>query len=165
MNGPETRGLRSCRVRATSSFPVPVSPRMHTRVSLAATRSTWAMIFFMVSPVQMISCFPRRWRSWRFSDSRRCSFRAFSTVSSSLSVEMGFSRKSRAPSLVARTAISICACPDIITTGVGTSCDLRSASSESPSLPGMTTSERIKSKCCERARSRALAALSQTVAS
>src|SRR5438477_9033408 len=56
------------------------------------------------------------------------------------------SRKSRAPSLVARTAISICACPDIITTGVGTSCDLRSASSESPSLPGMTTSERIKSQ-------------------
>ena len=107
INGPDERGLLSCSVRATNSFPVPVSPRMQTRVSLAATRSTCAMTFFIASPVQTISCLPSRWRSCRFSDSRRCNLRAFSTVSRSLSVEIGFSRKSRAPSFVACTAISI----------------------------------------------------------
>src|ERR1039458_8381896 len=36
-NGPALRWLRSCSARAISSLPVPVSPRMQTRVSLAAT--------------------------------------------------------------------------------------------------------------------------------
>ena len=111
------RGLRSCSARAISSLPVPVSPRMQTRVSLAATRSTCAMTRRMASPEWTISCLPTRWRSSRFSSSRRFSLRTLSTVSSSLSVESGFSRKSTAPSRVARTAISILACPEIITTG------------------------------------------------
>ena len=46
--------------------------------------------------------------------------RVFSTVINSLSVESGFSRKSIAPSRVARTAISMLAWPETITTGVGT---------------------------------------------
>ena len=41
-----------------------------------------------------------------------------STVSSSLSVDSGFSRKSTAPRRVARTAMSIVACPEIMMTGV-----------------------------------------------
>ena len=112
-----------------------------------------------------MSCFPSRWRNCRFSRSSRCNFSALSTVSSSFSVEIGFSRKSRAPSRVARTAISICAWPDIMTTGVLNPCCLSSSSKASPSFPGITTSERIKSKFCAFASSSALAALSQTVAS
>jgi len=41
---------------------------------------------------------------------QRFSLRTLSTVSSNLSVESGFSRKSSAPRRVARTAISIFAC-------------------------------------------------------
>ena len=50
--------LRSCNVRATNSLPVPVSPSMHTRVSLGATRSIWAMMRRIASPCQTISCLP-----------------------------------------------------------------------------------------------------------
>ncbi len=164
-NGPLRRGLFSCRVRAASSFPVPVSPRMQTRVSLAATRSTCAITRCIASPVQMISCFPSRAFSCWFSCSRRFSLSAFSTVSSSLSVESGFSRKSSAPSRVARTAISMCACPDIITTGAVTPLVFKSSNSASPSRPGMTTSERIRSNSRAFASSSALPALSHTVAS
>ena len=57
-------------------------------------------------------------RSSRFSSSSRESLRAFSTVTSSLSVESGFSRKSSAPSRVALTAISMLAWPEIRTIGV-----------------------------------------------
>ncbi len=67
-------------------------------------------------------------------------------VSSSLSVESGFSRKSTAPRRVARTAISIFAWPEIITTGIVMPRLRRSSSSESPSLPGITTSDSIMSK-------------------
>ena len=90
---------------------------MQTRVSLAATRSTCAITRRMASPEYTISCLPTRCRSSRFSSSRRFSLSTLSTVSSSLSVESGFSRKSTAPSRVARTAISMLACPEIITTG------------------------------------------------
>ena len=41
--GSARRGLFSCSVRAINSLPVPVSPRMQTRVSLAATCSTCAI--------------------------------------------------------------------------------------------------------------------------
>ena len=119
-NGPLRRGLLSCSVRATSSLPVPVSPQMQTRDSLAATRSICAITRRMASPDQTISCLPSRALSSRFSCSRRLSLSAFSTVSSSLSVESGFSRKSSAPRRVARTAISMCAWPDIMTTGAVT---------------------------------------------
>ncbi len=37
--GSPARGLSSCRARATSSLPVPVSPRMSTLESVRATRS------------------------------------------------------------------------------------------------------------------------------
>jgi hypothetical protein len=144
---------------------VPVSPRMHTRDSLAATRSSCAITRLMVSPFHTISCLPSRCRSCWFSLSSLCSLSAFSTVSKSLSDEIGFSRKSRAPNRVALIAISMCACPDIITTGAVTPLRFSSSSNVRPSLPGMTTSERIRSKLSALASSRAFAALSQTVAS
>ena len=122
---------------------------MQTRVSLAATRSTCAITRRMASPECTISCLPTRWRSSRFSSSRRFSLRTLSTVSSSLSVESGFSRKSIAPSRVARTAISILACPEIITTGSEMPSARRSSSSARPSLPGITTSDSIMSKGCD----------------
>ena len=109
---------------------------MHTRVSLAATRSSCAITRRIASPFHTISCLPSRCRSCRFSISSRCSLRAFSTVSKSLSVEIGFSRKSSAPSRVARTAISMCACPDIITTGAVTPCFFRSSSKREAVFPG-----------------------------
>src|SRR5258706_12461265 len=165
MNAPPARPLRSWIVRATSSFPVPFSPRMQTRVSLAATRSICAITRCMAAPCHTISCLPSRCLSCRFSLSSRCSFSAFSTVSKSFSVEIGFSRKSKAPRRVARTAISMSACPDIITTGAVTPCAFNSSSSAKPPLPGITTSERMRSKLCALASCSALSALSHTVAS
>ena len=165
MNGPACRGLFSCSVRAINSFPVPVSPRMQTRVSLAATCSTCAITSRITALAHTISCLPSRRFNSRFSCSRRETCSACSTVSNSLSVEIGFSRKSDAPSRVAFTAISIVACPDIITTGDATPHFCKSSSSEIPSRPGITTSDKIRSNRSAFARSRARAALSQTVAS
>ncbi len=119
----------------------------------------------IASPCQTISCFPSCCLSCRFSFSRRCKRSALSRVSSNFSVAIGFSRKSTAPSRVARTAISMCACPDIITTGVATPSFLRLSSNHKPSFPGITTSERIKSNVSDFARSRAFVALSHTTAS
>ena len=83
----------------------------------------------------------------------------------SRSVESGFSRKSTAPKRVARTAISTLACPEIITTGVVVPVAFKSSSSDIPSLPGMTTSEKITSNRSARISSNARMALSHTVAS
>ncbi len=138
---------------------------MQTRVSLLATRSTCARSLRMVSPAKMMSVPPSLERNVAFSVSRRRSFSAFWTVSKSLSVESGFSRKSMAPNFVARTAISMCACPDIITTGVCTAAARISSRSCSPSLPGIMTSEKMRSKGSVLASSKARCALSQTVAS
>lgn len=137
---------------------------MQTRDSLAATRSICARMRRMVSPAKISVCLPTRARRSRFSDSRRVSLSAFSSVTSSFSVVRGFSRKSSAPSRVARTAISICACPLIITTGAATPAVFRSSSSARPSRRGITTSLKMRSKGCERASSSPRAALSQTVA-
>src|SRR6476619_8048517 len=53
-----------------------------------------------------------------------------------LSSESGFSRKSNAPSLVARTAVSIVPCPEMITTSGGSSSCLIFSSVSRPSMPG-----------------------------
>ena len=138
---------------------------MQMRVSLAAMRSSCVITRPIDSLTQTIWCFPTRCRSSRFSASRRRSLSAFSTVSRSLSLVIGFSRKSSAPSFVARTAISMCACPDIITTGVVMPFARRSSSSAKPSRPGITTSERMRSKGRSRASSSACIALLHTATS
>src|SRR5436189_6056519 len=165
MKGCPCRGDFSWMARATSSLPVPVSPRMQTRVSLAATRSICSSNFFIAGPEPTSSCFPRRCRNSRFSSSSRESRKAFSTVTKSLSVESGFSKKSSAPSFVAFTAISIFACPETMPMGVFSPAFFKSSSSSMPLFPGITTSERIRSNDSRRSRSSARAALSQTVAS
>ena len=156
-NGRSRRALRSWIARATSSLPVPVSPRMHTRDSVGATRSTCAMTRCIASLVHTSSWRPTRRRSCRFSSSSRASRSVFSTVSSSLSDEIGFSRKSDAPSRVARTAMSTVACPEIMMIGVATPSSRSSASMARPSFPGITTSEKTMSKrsCWRRAIARA----------
>src|SRR6478672_841701 len=53
-----------------------------------------------------------------------------------LSSESGFSRKSKAPSLVARTAVSMVPCPEMITTSGGSSNCLIFSSVSRPSMPG-----------------------------
>src|ERR1043166_1493980 len=148
-------GLPSWMGRAISSFPVPVSPRMQTRDSPAATRSTCAITRRIASLFQTISWRPTRARSSRFSCSRRFSRSAFSTVSSSFSVESGFSKKSSAPSFVARTAMSTVAWPEIMTTGAVMQIGRISSSNVMPSLSGITTSEKIRSNDCVRTNSRA----------
>jgi len=138
---------------------------MHTRVSLPATRSICATNFFIAAPEPTSWCLPSRFFNSRFSSSSRESRSAFSTVTSSLSVVSGFSRKSNAPSFVARTAISIFACPEIRITGALTPALLTSSKNSRPLLPGITTSEKITSNFSLRNSSTARLALSQTVAS
>ena len=138
---------------------------MQTRVSLAATRSTCASNLRIFSPVNTRADAPSCCRSCRFSCFSRSIFKAFCTVSRSLSVERGFSRKSSAPRRVAFTAISMCACPDIITTGAVTPAALICSSSVSPSICGITTSEKIRSNFSFLTISSAFTGLSQTVAS
>ena len=62
--------------------------------------------------------------------------------------------KSNAPSFVARTAVSMFPCPEIITTMGASSCDWMRSSASSPSIFGSHTSIKIKSKrrCSSRAR-------------
>ncbi len=62
------------------------------------------------------------------------------------SSESGFSRKSNAPSLVARTAVSMLAWPEIISTMGGESNSLIFSSVARPSIFSSQTSRRIRSK-------------------
>src|ERR1700741_2406214 len=61
------RGDFSWMARATSSLPVPVSPRIETRVSLAATFSICARSLVMAGPDPSKSRLPRRWGGPRVS--------------------------------------------------------------------------------------------------
>ena len=61
------------------------------------------------------------------------------------SSESGFSMKSKAPSLVARTAVSIVPWPEIMMTAGGRGCACKRLSASSPSMPGSQTSRRITS--------------------
>ena len=73
---------------------------------------------------------------------------AFFTTTATLSIESGFSRKSNAPSLVARTADSMLPCPEIITTSgrspIGIS--WMRVSTSMPSIPGSQMSSSTSSK-------------------
>ena len=75
-----------------------------------------------------------------------CERNARFTVASSFCSAIGFSKKSSAPMRVASTAVSMVACPDIITTGI-VSCPLaaHSLSKEMPSVSGIQISRRTRS--------------------
>src|SRR5262245_34148647 len=66
-------------------------------------------------------------------------------TSTVLSNDSGFSTKSNAPNLIARTADSMLPCPEISTTCESTCRSRRRASVASPSMPGSHTSSTIRS--------------------
>jgi len=99
------RGDFSWIARATSSLPVPVSPRMQTRVSLAATRSS-AQVTSYAGPEPRVRVSPALAQLAVLIFEPRQPQRIFNRHKQ-FSVESGFSKKSSAPSFVAFTAISI----------------------------------------------------------
>ena len=76
------------------------------------------------------------------------------TTSTVFSSESGFSTKSNAPSLIARTADSMLPWPEIITTGASTRRSRSRASVTSPSMPGSQMSSTIASYGARDTRSR-----------
>src|SRR5205807_1059807 len=97
---------------------------------------------------------------WRW---RRPASRARSTVRSSFASDSGFSTKSKAPSLVASTAVSTVLWPDIITTGQPSVAAVdHSRSSVIPSTSGIQISSSTRSGICRAREARACAALAAT---
>ena len=77
---------------------------------------------------------------------------ARATVPSSFCSPTGFSRKSKAPILVASTAVSMVPWPDIITTGiVSWPAAAHSRSSVTPSVSGIQMSSSTSAGCCSHA--------------
>src|ERR1043165_3874083 len=107
-----------------------------------------------------VSCF----FSSRFSVRRRFASTACLRRMRVLSIESGFSRKSYAPSLVARTAVSIVPWPEIIITSGGFSISRMWVRVSNPSILGNHTSSRTASKLCLRRTSRQASPLSAKVA-
>src|SRR5580692_2810513 len=101
----------------------------------------------MLSPTIMlfgINCF----LSSRFSSRNRLASIAFLIRIRVLSMESGFSRKSYAPSLVARTAVSIVPCPEIMMTSGAFSFSRIFSRVSKPSIPGSQTSSKTTSNAC-----------------
>ena len=144
-NGARARGLWRGSARATSSLPLPFSPTSSTRPSVGATRSTSESRRRMagLSAMKNRSWFTSRCRR-RFSSSRCRCLRALPTTSSRRSRSTGFSRKSKAPSLVACMAVSMLPCPEIITTGSSGRRALACFRVSRPSIPGSQTSRIIR---------------------
>ena len=135
-SGRSRRALCSWMARATSSFPVPFSPTRRMPASVGATRaivSARRRIGGEVPSSRPPS--PDSSASRRFSSSRRVRRRAFDTASRMRSTAGGFSMKSRAPSLTARTAVSIV--PWAVRTRDGT-LRLRTASFSRRPIPSRT---------------------------
>jgi len=163
--GPAWRWLLSWIVRAISSLPVPVLTQdantrlagghaIHLRQQLAhllagknnaaAAQLLSQLLIFLLQAFQL----------------QRVLYREQQLVGGD-----GFFQEVERAQPRAFTAISICAWPDIITTGVVTPAALICSSSASPFIAGMTTSEKITSNFSALIISRALIGLSQTVAS
>src|SRR5579863_6269665 len=108
----------------------------------------WRRAFIgMLSPTITLfgmSCF----LSSRFSSRNRLASIAFLMSMSVLSIESGFSRKSYAPSLVARTAVSIVPCPEIMMTSGAFSFSRIFSRVSRPSIPGSHTSSSTTSNAC-----------------
>src|SRR5579863_2632167 len=90
------------------------------------------------------SCF----LSSRFSSRNRLAPIAFLIRMRILSMESGFSKKSYAPNFVARTAVSMVPCPEIIMTSGAFSFSRIFCRVSRPSIPGSQTSSRTRSKSC-----------------
>src|SRR5205814_421492 len=105
-----------------------------------------------------VSCFLRS----RFSRRRRLESIAFFNRISVLSTERGFSRKSYAPNLVARTAVSMVPWPEIMMTSGAFSLSTIFSRVSNPSIPGSQTSSSTTSKRRLRRTSRHASPLSAT---
>src|SRR5581483_2604291 len=132
---------------ATSSLPVPDSPKISTRPLVGAISwICWRSAFIgMLSPTITlfgVSCFFKS----RFSTRSFLASTAFFTRINVFSRESGFSRKSYAPSLVARTAVSMVPCPEIMMTSGGLSRSRIFSRVSSPSIPGSHMSRSTTSK-------------------
>ncbi len=107
-----------CSRRAATSLPLPGGPENSTRLPVGATRSiawrNWAMA--AERPIKSAGP-PTRARNSSFSRRRRAFSSARSIVTSRRSALNGFSMKSKAPRLMALTAVSMLPWPLIITTG------------------------------------------------
>src|SRR5580704_156779 len=123
----------------------------------------WRNAFIgMLSPTITLfgmSCF----LSSRFSSRNRLASIAFLMRISVLSIESGFSRKSYAPSLVARTAVSIVPCPEIMMTSGAFSFSRIFSRVSKPSIPGSHTSSSTTSNACLLMISRLASPLSAVV--
>src|SRR5579863_892296 len=123
----------------------------------------WRRAFIgMLSPTITLfgmSCF----LSSRFSSRNRLASIAFLMSMSVLSIESGFSRKSYAPSLVARTAVSIVPCPEIMMTSGAFSFSRIFSRVSKPSIPGSHTSSSTTSNACLLMISRLASPLSAVV--
>ncbi len=108
-NGCGARWLPRWISRATSSLPVPVSPRTSTVESTAATRPivSRSAAIAGLSPTSRSYCSgsPARSRSWRCSASARACASARWSRTSSSSGSTGFVRYWYAPSFIASTAV------------------------------------------------------------
>ncbi|MNN10810.1 hypothetical protein D3C81_1237440 [compost metagenome] len=98
-NGPSRRLDRSCRARATTSLPAPVSPRISTSARVPARAPICSRRRCMDGdwPTRRVaSCWRslRARRKLRLSSTRRRRARARRTLSSRASLAKGFSRKS-----------------------------------------------------------------------
>ena len=136
----------ACSARATTSCPVPGSPRTSSGLRAASNCSIWRSTSRTAALVPIAA-----------SDTRRGSraeavFSARDTVPRSFCSPTGFSRKSNAPIFVASTAVSIVPCPDIMMIGIVSSpAAAHSRRSVTPSVSGIQMSSST-SAGCSRAR-------------
>ena len=87
----------------------------------------------------------RRAGAIRFSSDSRVRSRAFLIETSSFSLDGGFSMKSKAPALVASTAVLTVPCPEMMTTGRSSFAARSFCSTSRPSIPGILMSRKTRS--------------------
>ena len=146
-NGPLARPLCRWIAVATSSLPVPESPRISTRASVSATCSiAWRTRSIAREVPTRVGCGPSWARSARFSAWVRTRVSAERTATSSDSGASGFSRNWNAPLCTARTASESWALPLIMITGMSASVVRIFSRVARPSGPGgIIRSRRIRS--------------------
>src|SRR5688500_17960980 len=117
-NGRSARLDLRCNRRAATSLPLPGGPENSTRLPVGATRSiAWRSWVIAAERPSRSAGPPTRARSSSFSRRSRAFSSARSRVTSRRSALNGFSMKSKAPRLMALTAVSMLPWPLIITTG------------------------------------------------
>ena len=129
------RADKRCISRASSSFPVPFSPVISTLASVAATRSTTVRICAISALAPQNIGTSLRTGLTLFLPFSLELFKAFISVSISLSLFHGFTTKSNAPCFIAFTARSISAYAVKSTTLNCGNFALDSFSQKIPSLP------------------------------